>query len=78
MAQGLTTLYQKLWDRHVVFRKHPSFSLCFILIGTLFMRVTSPQAFAGMKRERHSSPATGKHLRYGGSQYSDDGPEFTV
>ncbi|HOT84061.1 MAG TPA: aconitase family protein, partial [Candidatus Defluviicoccus seviourii] len=48
MAQGLRTLYEKIWDAHVVDRRDDGTCLIFI-DRHLVHEVTSPQAFEGLR-----------------------------
>ena len=65
------TLYDKIWDRHVVTEGEGGMSLLYVDLH-LVHEVTSPQAFAGLRRRGLKVRARHRTLGYGGSRDPDE------
>lgn len=61
------TLYEKLFDAHVVYEAENETPLLYI-DRHLVHEVTSPQAFDGLRAHGRPVRQTGQNLRYHGSQ----------
>ena len=65
------TLFEKIWDKHVV-DTLPDGTIQLYIDRLYCHEVTSPQAFAGL-RAREALPSRANHL-YAGPQYPDIEP----
>ena len=68
------TLYDKIWDDHVV-DEQPDGTCLLYIDRHLVHEVTSPQAFEGLRLSRPQGARAGKDARGGRSQHPDLGPQ---
>ncbi|STV82577.1 3-isopropylmalate dehydratase large subunit [Klebsiella michiganensis] len=64
------TLYEKLFDAHVVYEAQNETPLLYI-DRHLVHEVTSPQAFDGLRAHKTPGTSAGQNLRHDGSQRFD-------